>query len=78
MSKVHRKMQRLKLPRAEYQALHNQVLKRDGWRCQLCGRRNNLHIHHIISRGRFGDDTMRNLITLCANCHENLHRRAKH
>jgi 5-methylcytosine-specific restriction endonuclease McrA len=77
MSNVHHKMPRLKLPAVEYQALRDQVLKRDGWRCQLCGKPSNLHVHHINSRGRLGDDTMRNLITLCANCHENVHRRTK-
>jgi 5-methylcytosine-specific restriction endonuclease McrA len=78
MINVHHKMPRLKLPAVEYQALREEVLKRDGWRCQLCGKSSNLHVHHINSRSRLGDDTMRNLITLCANCHENLHRRAKH
>jgi len=77
MSEFHHRMPRLRLPTAEYRALRNQVLKRDGWRCQLCGDQNNLHVHHINSRSSLGDDTMQNLITLCANCHENLHRRAK-
>jgi len=75
MSKFHRKTPRLKLPLAEYQTLRNRVLKRDGWRCQLCGKSTDLHVHHVKSRSSLGDDTMRNLITLCAKCHETLHRR---
>jgi 5-methylcytosine-specific restriction endonuclease McrA len=75
MGKLHQKMPRLRLPAAEYQALRNQVLKRDGWHCQLCGTSNNLHVHHVKSRSSLGDDAMRNLITLCVKCHEALHRR---
>jgi 5-methylcytosine-specific restriction endonuclease McrA len=75
MSKFHQKTPRLKLPLAEYQALRNQVLSRDRWHCQLCGTSNNLHVHHVTSRSRLGDDTLHNLMTLCAMCHEALHRR---
>ena len=75
MGKLHQKMSRLNLPLAEYQALRNQVLRRDGWRCQLCGTSNDLHVHHVKSRSSLGDDTMRNLITICAKCHESFHRR---
>jgi hypothetical protein len=67
MSKLRQKIPRLKLSLAEYQMLRNQVLKRDGWRCQCCGKSNDLHVPHVKSRGNLGDDTMRNLITLCAN-----------
>lgn len=67
-------MPRLKLPRIEYQALRNKVLERDDWRCQWCGAGNDLHVHHLKSRGKLGDDTMENLITLCAKCHEACHR----
>jgi len=66
MSKLRQKMPRLKLSLAEYEMLRNQVLKRDGWRCQRCGKSNNLHVHRVKSRGNLGDDTIRNLITLCA------------
>jgi 5-methylcytosine-specific restriction endonuclease McrA len=74
MSKFHQKTPRLKLPLAEYLALRNQVLQRDGWRCQLCRASNDLHVHHVKSRSSLGDDTIRNLITLCAKCHESFHR----
>ena len=75
MRKRHQRMPRLKLPLAEYHPLRDKVLKRDGWRCQLCGTSNNLHVHHVKSRSKLGDDAMQNLITLCAKCHETLHRR---
>jgi len=70
------KKPRLKLRSTEYEALRNQVLKRDGWRCQLCGTSNNLHVHHVKSCCMLGDDQAHNLTTLCAKCHEQLHRRS--
>ena len=75
MSQLRQKISRLRLPSAEYQDLRDQVLKRDGWRCQLCGTSKELHIHHPKSRGRLGDDAMHNLITLCAKCHDAVHGR---
>ena len=32
-----------------------------------------LHVHHILFRSKGGTDTPDNLITLCENCHKNLH-----
>ncbi len=76
MSNLRQRMPRLKLSLVDYRVLRNQVLKRDGWRCQLCGASNNLHVHHMKSRSKLGDDALRNLITLCARCHEAFHRRS--
>jgi hypothetical protein len=58
MSQLRQKIPRLKLPSAEYEELRNRVLKRDGWRRQLCGKSNALHVHYLKSRGRLGDDAM--------------------
>jgi 5-methylcytosine-specific restriction endonuclease McrA len=51
------------------------ILRRDGWRCQICGYTNNLHIHHILFRSHGGKSTADNLICLCATCHDAVHRR---
>jgi len=64
---------RLRLDRAAYAELHREVLIRDAWRCQLCGRPEKLEVHHIQSRSKLGDDTYENLITLCAECHRAAH-----
>jgi 5-methylcytosine-specific restriction endonuclease McrA len=72
MTKLQRRP-RLKLDRAAYAELHRQVLIRDAWRCQRCGRAENLEVHHIRSRSKLGDDTCENLITLCADCHRAAH-----
>ena len=60
---------------ASYRRLHQQVLERDGWRCQHCGRLDELQVHHIQLRSRLGDDAESNLIILCARCHEDAHLR---
>ena len=65
---------RLRLDPNSYRKLRTEVLQRDGWRCQTCGRPDRLQVHHIRSRGRLGDDTDENLITLCADCHSDIHR----
>ncbi|PYU19637.1 MAG: hypothetical protein DMG32_24045 [Acidobacteria bacterium] len=53
--------------------LHRSVLQRDGWRCQSCGSRTALEVHHITPRSKLGDDVEENLITLCWECHRQIH-----
>ncbi len=67
------KRPRIQLGREEYEQLWRQALRRDGWRCQHCGSRTNLQVHHIQFRSRSGDDWEENLITLCARCHTGIH-----
>ena len=67
------KRPRLHLDSEAYQQLCQQVLQRDGWRCQQCGSRTNLQVHHIQVRSQSGDDSEENLITLCADCHAHHH-----
>lgn len=55
------------------------VLKRDNYTCQCCGdhitakKAVKLHVHHLESR-KVGGNAPSNLITLCATCHDNLHK----
>ena len=51
------------------------TLMRDRYQCQHCDRRNTrLEAHHIIYTSQGGKDTLDNLITLCAKCHEKVHQ----
>jgi 5-methylcytosine-specific restriction endonuclease McrA len=75
MNRVSGKNQRLRLDSNSYRALHRQVLERDNWRCQLCGRMQTLQVHHLEFRSQSGSDVEQNLITLCAECHEQVHQR---
>lgn len=53
-------------------SLRYDVLKRDGFRCRLCGRSVAegvvLHVDHIIPVSKGGKSTLDNLQTLCADC----------
>jgi len=51
-----------------YESLRQQILRRDGWRCQSCGTMSNLEIHHKQFRSHSGDDSEENLITMCTAC----------
>ena len=57
------KRARLRLDPGLYERLRNQVLPRDGWRCQFCGAMSNLEVHHDEFRSQSGDDSDENLIT---------------
>ena len=63
----------LQLEPVAYESLRQQVLRRDGWRCQSCGAMVNLEVHHKQFRSHSGDDSEQNLITLCSPCHASAH-----
>ena len=74
VNEVGPKTPRLRLDPVDYEKLRQQVLRRDGWRCQSCGSMRNLEVHHRRFRSRSGSDSETNLITLCAACHGLVHR----
>jgi ATP-dependent DNA helicase RecQ len=73
MSPVRPDPPRLRLDPVSYEGLRQQVLRRDGWRCQSCGTMSNLEVHHKQFRSHSGDDCEENLVTLCVDCHEKMH-----
>lgn len=46
MNRIPVKGSRLRLAPELYENLRQQVLRRDGWRCQSCGALTNLEVHH--------------------------------
>lgn len=64
--------------RAPDRKLRMKVLKRDGYRCVVCGRRPadyvdlELHAHHVIPWRMHGPTAEDNLVTLCSTCHKGL------
>ena len=74
MNQVRPKRAPLRLEPDVYERLRNRILRRDGWRCQLCGAMSNLEVHHKNFRSQSGDDSESNLVTLCATCHASVHR----
>jgi 5-methylcytosine-specific restriction endonuclease McrA len=74
MNQIRPKAERVRLDPVAYEKLRQQVLQRDGWRCQFCGRIWNLEVHHQHVRSQGGPDLEQNLITLCSECHSAIHR----
>jgi HNH endonuclease len=55
---------------AEWGAIRALVLARAGWRCQACGFRQRLDVHHVVKRAQGGSDfDLDHLVTLCRACH---------
>ena len=73
MSSIGPRLPRLRLDTLAYESLRLQVLRRDGWRCQSCGKMSNLEVHHKEFRSQSGHDSGENLITLCCICHASVH-----
>lgn len=48
---------------------YNEVIKRDNYRCKLCGSTQNLQLHHIDGRGKDLTNDINNCIMLCRRCH---------
>ena len=73
MNRIRPKNPRLLLSPELYEHVRQQILRRDGWRCQSCGTMSNLEVHHKAFRSQAGDDSEENLITLCVRCHADIH-----
>lgn len=52
--------------------IRKQVYQRDGLRCVMCGKRAKLHAHHIVPVKISKDNSLSNLVSLCARCHRKL------
>ena len=50
---------------------YDKVIKRDNYKCRLCGATKNLQLHHINGRGKELTNDINNCIMLCENCHQN-------
>ena len=50
-----------------------EILRRDEFTCQLCGSYQHLQIHHLCPRSKGGDNSEANLLTLCRDCHADVH-----
>ena len=44
------------------------VLRRDGFRCQYCNKRERLTVDHVVPRSRGGKDQWTNLVAACIRC----------
>lgn len=80
-SRVDRKLAKDKADDAQWRLCCQLVDARDHRTCRCCGRRTSPddvgllrgHRHHIVYRSAGGLDESRNVVTLCATCHDAEH-----
>lgn len=65
---------------SDWMTLRNEVIKRDGGKCRICGSTSNLQVDHIRQVSKGGQTVRSNLWTLCAHHHAMRpgHKAAKH
>ena len=47
---------------------------RDGYVCQICGSQDHPEGHHVIEYQYGGAADIRNIVTVCRECHKQIHR----
>lgn len=58
----------------EWASRREAILHRDNYTCQICGKKHTrLEVHHIVYRSNGGTNDETNLITLCEECHADVH-----
>lgn len=59
-----------------FDGVKEDILKRDDYKCQLCGTTEKLVVHHIDGNNHTSNkanNSISNLITFCSSCHNKLH-----
>ena len=58
-----------------WRRLRARILHRDGYTCTDCGAGQKLQVHHLCYRPNLEDALDADLVTLCEDCHEKIHRK---
>ena len=59
----------IRVPMKQVLLSRKNIIKRDGGRCQYCGRRSALMtVDHVIPKNKGGQDTWENLVAACHEC----------
>ena len=56
----------------KWKSMRQLILSRDNHQCQSCGAKSSLEIHHITYEN-FGDEDISQLVSLCRDCHQEIH-----
>ena len=57
-----------------WKSFRKEQLKTRGYRCQQCGRKYNLRVHHKIYE-RLGHELPEDVLVVCNKCHAKIHRK---
>lgn len=55
-----------------WEEMRQKVFRRDGFKCVICNEAKDLNVHHITYEN-LGAEKVSDLVTLCRNCHEDIH-----
>ena len=58
----------------EHVKVQREGKERDQHTCQICGSKNHTEGHHIMDVSFGGAANIDNIVTLCRDCHKNVHR----
>lgn len=58
----------VKIPHKEIPLSRRNIMHRDNYTCQYCGKRSDLTIDHVLPRSRGGRDTWKNVVVACLRC----------
>ncbi len=59
----------IKVRRNDIPLTKRNILRRDGYTCQYCGRKgNDMTVDHVIPRSQGGEDSWENLVCACTSC----------
>lgn len=61
----------IRIPYTKVVLSRRNIMRRDNFTCQYCGKKSKLTIDHILPKSRNGADTWENLTTACEKCNVN-------
>ncbi len=70
--KLKKKEKQKKLYSDRWDTIRRQVYMRDGYRCVMCGKKGRLAAHHIVPLRVSHNNSLSNLVSVCAHCHKKL------
>ena len=56
-----------------WKKLRQEVMRRDGFRCVDCGRKNHLQAHHTFYHAELTEHVAADFVTVCFRCHQKRH-----
>jgi len=63
----------------DWNQIRREVYRKDNWACKRCGAKNTkLYAHHLIPLIEGGSNELKNLVSLCEECHKDMHFHMKY
>lgn len=57
----------------EWRHKRGERMRLDNNRCCMCGTYNDLEVHHLHYRNLGREDIIKDLVTVCVDCHKKIH-----